>query len=183
MKPLSINLVARKNVWAKAILALVVLFALTTLGITLANTYDYYANTNVIESYESRIKKIKQREQRKRTATVQDTAQKKEQEKIRQDLDFLMAMVKKNMFPLTSVLTEIERIKPDKVDIDELNFSDDLTKIRIRGTSDHVGSISGFIIVMEESALFDVELSREEIDENKKILFELNAGWIADGYR
>ena len=83
------------------------------------------------------------------------------------------------MFSLPEVLTEIERIKPDKIDIKELIFSDNLTVVMIRGESNHAGSVSKFIIGMDRSKQFNIELSREEIDENKRIIFELTARWIS----
>ena len=83
------------------------------------------------------------------------------------------------MFPLSELLTQIERVKPDKIDIKALIFSDNLKTIVISGASDHVEEVSDFIAGMDRSKSFAIELSKEEIDENSRIIFELIARWIA----
>ena len=179
MKPVSINLLLKKDIRGKFFLSFVVILVFSTLGITLVNTIDYYANIKVIKTYESRIKGINQRADRKRKAAQKKFTDKKEYQKIKQDLNYLSGILKKNMFSLPAVLTEIERVKPDKIDINELIFSDNLKVVIIKGESNHVRSISEFIIEMDRSKRFNIELSREEINEDKKIIFELTARWIS----
>jgi hypothetical protein len=179
MKPVTINLVLKKNIWGKFFLSFVVIVVFSTIGITLVNMIDYSANIKVIKTYELRIKEINQRSERKRKTTQNKRTDKKQYQKIKQDLKYLEGIIKKNMFPLPAVLTEIERVKPDKIDINELIFSDNLKIVIIKGESNHVGSVSKFIIRMDRSKRFHIELSKEEINEDKRIIFELTARWIS----
>ncbi len=179
MKPVAINLVLKKNIQGKFFLSFVVILVFSTLGITLVNMVDYYANIKVIKTYESRIKGINQRSERKKTAVQKKVTNQKEYQNNKQDLQYLSGIIKKNMFSLPTVLTEIERVKPDKIDITELKFSDNLKVVMIKGESNHANSVSQFILGMNRSERFDIELSREEINEDKKIIFELTARWIS----
>jgi len=181
MKSVNINLVVQTNFWGKVSLAFVAVLVFTTFGITLANCYDYNANTKVIKTYESRIKKLKKRSEQKRISAQKILTNKKEYQQLKQELNYLSAVIKKNMFPLTMVLTEIERVKPDKIDINELIFSDSLKLVIIKGKSSHAGSVSGFLSGMDRSQRFNIELSREEIKEDNTIVFELTAKWISIG--
>jgi len=179
MKSIAINLVIKKNIWRKIFLGLVVAFAFITLGITLANAVDYYANKKVIKTYEARLKNINRRLKQKKTIAKSRDTGKKEYQKIKQDLNYLKGIIKKNLFPLPFVLSEIERVKPDKININELIFSKNLKTLIIKGESNHAGSVSEFIVDMKSSKYFDIELSKEEIKEDKKIIFELTARWIS----
>ncbi len=179
MKPVAINLVLKRNIQGKFFLGLLLIIVFTTIGITIVSMVDYTANIKVIKTYELRVKEINQRAERKRAVGQKKVTNQKEYQKIKQDLNYLSGILKKNMFSLPKVLTEIERIKPDKIDINELIFSDNLTVVMIRGESNHAGSVSKFIIGMDRSKQFNIELSREEIDENKRIIFELTARWIS----
>ena len=179
MKPVTINLVVKKNIWGKVSLGLVAIFVFATLGITLVTIYDYYANTKVIKTYESRLKEINRRSAQKKIASPEMITDKKEHEKTKEDLNYLSTIIKKNMFPLPIVLTEIERVKPDKIDINELIFSDNFKIVTIKGESKNVDSVSRFIINLDRSNHLSIELSREEIKEDKRIIFELTARWIS----
>jgi len=179
MKPIAINLVIKKNIRSNVFLGFVVMLVFTTLAVTLSNAVDYYANKKVVNTYELRLKEINRRLKQKKTFARNIDVNKKEYQKIKQDLSYLSGIIKKNMFPLPVVLSEIERIKPDKIDINELIFSENLKTLIIKGESNHVGSVSLFIVDMERSKHFDVELSKEEIKEDKKIFFELTARWVS----
>lgn len=180
MKPVNINLAVKKNIRGKISLWLAAVFVLTTCGFTMVNTYDYYANKKVVKIYEARLKIINKRsEQEKVTARKILINREDDKKPLRQDLNYLKTIIKKNMFPLSEVLTQIERVKPDKIDIKELIFSDNLKTIVISGASDHVAEVSDFLIAMERSNCFTTELTKEEINENSRIIFELTAKWIS----
>jgi len=180
MKPVNINLVIKKNIWGKSSVILAALFVFATCGFTMVNIYDYYANTKVIQTYESRLKKINKRSKqneiidRKKTVTTTE-----EEKKFQQDLNYLKAVITKNMFPLAEVLTQIEIIKPDKIDIKALIFLDNLKTIVIKGASSNVSQVSLFLKNLDKSQYFVIELSKGEINENKRIIFELTAKWIS----
>lgn len=110
MKPVTINLVLKKNIRGKLFLGFVVIFAFSTLGITLVSMVDYYANIKVIKAYELRIKEINQRSERKRIAAQKKLTDKKEYQKIKQDLNYLSAIIKKNMFQLPNALISMPSV-------------------------------------------------------------------------
>ncbi|MFH2059881.1 MAG: hypothetical protein ABIJ59_13385 [Pseudomonadota bacterium] len=177
MKPISINLAVKSNFWRKISLPIAAIFAIITLGITVMNMNDYYANIEVIKTYELRIKEVNKRSEVKRKAAQKNVIDSKEDKRFKQDLNYLSDIIKKNMFALPAVLTEIERVKSDRVDINELIFSDDFMVVRIKGESNHVKSVSEFVVGMDRSNHFDIDLSKEEISDDKKIIFELKARW------
>lgn len=178
MKPVNINLVVKKNIWAKISLGVAAVFVFTTCGFTMVNTYDYYANTKVIKIYQSRLKLINQKSEKKRVKNRKIVNNTKDDEKSGQDLDYLKEILKKNMFPLTQLLTQIEKVKPDQIDINELVFSDDLKTVVIKGESTYVAQVSRFLVEIDRSKYFEVELSKEEINNENRIIFELKATWI-----
>jgi cell division protein FtsB len=179
MKPVNINLVVKKNIWTKVFLGFVAVFVFTTCGFTMVNTYDYYANTKVIKTYEARLKTINKRSEQKRVKNRKIVHNTKDDETSRQDLDYLKEILKKNMFPLSLLLTQIEKVKPDKVDINELVFSDDLKTVVMKGESNHVAQVSRFLVEIDRSKYFEIELSKEEINKDNRIIFELEAKWIS----
>ena len=179
MKPVNINLAVKKNTLGKISLGLAAVFILATCGFTMVNIYDYYANTKVIKIYGTRLETINKRSEQKRVNTQKINLNREDGKKNIQDLNFLKAIIKKNMFPLSELLTQIERVKPDKIDIKALIFSDNLKTVIISGASDHVAEVSDFIVGMDRSKYFTIELSKEEITENSRIIFELTAKWIA----
>lgn len=179
MKPVNINLAVQKNIQVKISLGLAAVFLLAACGFIMVNIYDYNANTKVIKIYEARLKTINKRSEQQRVNARKININREDDKKNRQDLNYLKAILKKNMFPLSELLTQIERVKPDKIDIKALIFSDNLKTIVISGASDHVEEVSDFIAGMDKSKSFAIELSKEEIDENSRIIFELTARWIA----
>lgn len=166
------------NFWTRIFLVLAALLTLVTFAITLSNTYDYFSNTKVIKVYEERVNKINQRSKRDRLVIKEVGVNKENLEKLKQDLDFFSVVIEKAMFPLPVVLSQIEKVKPDKINIRSLVFSQKLDTVKISGDSAHVGAVSNFIIDLEKSIHFKVQLSKEEIRENKIIAFELIARWV-----
>ncbi|MCP4670876.1 MAG: hypothetical protein GY857_06185 [Desulfobacula sp.] len=179
MKPVKINLVVKKNIWGKISLGLAALFVFTTCGFTIVNIYDYYANTNIIKTYETRLKTINKRAEQKRVNDQKRVSMTKEDKHDREDLNFLKAAIEKNMFPLTEMLSQIEKIKPEKLDINELSIIDNFNTIVIKGASNQETQISNFLMEMDRSKYFVIELSKEEINEENRIFFELTAKWVS----
>ncbi len=179
MKPVKINLAVRTNIWGKISLGLAAVFVFTTCGFTMVNIYDYYANTNIIQTYEARLKKINKRAGQKRVHDKKRLSVTKEDTNHRQDVNYLKAVIEKNMFPLIEVLSQIEKVKPEKIDINELLFNENLNTIVIKGASNQVTQVSKFLMEMDRSKYFVIELSKEEINEDKRIIFELTAKWVS----
>ncbi len=172
LKPIAINLIVKKNIQERLSLSLVAVLAVLSLGLTLVNLYDYSENIKVIKTYESRIKEISRFSEEKRKPDPEREASIK-------DLDYLGTLIQKNLFSVPMVLTEIENAKHDKIHILALVFLEDLLGVSIKGESDHMDAVAKFILDMDQS--FEIEVSRQEINENKKIVFELIARWTAAG--
>lgn len=177
MKPLNINLVVKRNVWSKISFAAIAVLAAATCAFTMVNTYDYFANTKVIQTYERRIKEINKRSEQQRRGDRKSSLSSKMIEEYKKDMAVFSELIAKNLFPLQKVLSEIEKAKPQKVNIVSLNFSENLYALRITGESKYVASVSKFIVDLDRSESLEVELLKEEIQEDKKIVFELTARW------
>lgn len=176
MKPVLINLIHKKSIWGRLSLSLVSILAVTSLGITLVNVYDYYENNKVMAAYESRVGEISRQSELKDRAGQTTEIKKQEREASIKDMAYLDALIKKNLFSLPLVLTEIENAKQDQIDIHSLGFSDHLKVLSIKGESGHMDSVSKFIMELDRSGYFNIELSRQEINKDRKIIFELTAG-------
>lgn len=181
MKPIPINLVEKKDTWKKISLGLAVVVVVVTCAFTFVNVYDYMANTKTIQAYETRLQEIKQRKHKKKNNAKHQRAiasAAREVEKNRQTLTYFQAVIKKNMFPVLEILSLIEQNKPEKVNINGLSFSDNLKTIVINGESENAIEISRFFTQMARSRYFESQVTREEITEEKKILFELKVKWV-----
>lgn len=179
MKPVSINLIEKKRVQQSVLLPLLALAICVAVGFTIVNVVDYRANARVITEYADQIRQ--QREQQRTEAASRVQTQQKEQADIQAMFDPLGKMIHQNLFPLLDVLTELEILKPEQVDIMHLNFTDSLTSIRIRAESSNAAAVFTFIDSMARSPRFNVDLSRKEIGQDNRIIFELTARWMANG--
>jgi hypothetical protein len=177
LKPITINLIVKKDIRERLSLSLVTVLAVLSLGLTLVNLYDYRENIKVIKTYESRIKEISQLSEEKRKPGPKMDIQDQEREASIKDLDYLSALIQKHLFSLPMVLTEIENAKQDKIFILSLVFMDDTSGVTIKGESDHMDAVAKFILDMD--IFFEIEVSRQEINESKKIVFELIARWTS----
>lgn len=177
MKPVRINLVKQKKVWSKISLGLAAVLTAVTCAVTLVNTYDYFENTKVIRIYEKRVKELNSRTERKRREVSKKRQDSKEADQFKKDVAYFSSITEKSLFPLTDLLTRIEKVRPQKVDIDSLLFSDNLHALVIRGSSGQVSAITRFITELGKSGYFDIQLSKEEIMGNKSVEFELTARW------
>ncbi len=178
MKPLQINLGNKSQIWTKVVLAFIVIFAFTTLGITITTIYEYYENNKVIETIEIKISQTNKRFKEKRKIIPKPVIDSVEQQRLNTQLAFLSTQIKRSMRSIPLMLNELEYLKPEKVNIHELSFTQDLKELIIKGESKFFEEVSRFVIDMNRSKRFDVEITKESFNDNKKISFELTAKWI-----
>jgi len=181
MKPVSINLMEKNQPRAKILMPLLAMVVCVAVGFTVVNVVDYRANVRVITEYENRIRQIQQQiEQQKTEAANRVRMRQTQQAEIQAVFEPLGKMIRQEQFPLLEVLTELEILKPEQVDIMHLNFTDSLTIVRIKAESDSPSAVFSFMDSMARSPKFDVELSRKEVGQDNRIMFELTARWMAD---
>ncbi len=173
MKPLHLNLSAKKEFQGNFVFALVVLFMVTSLVLTLGNTYEYMENNKIIEEYQNRIKELKAKKKKRIVLSQKMAPDKKEFERLQQDFLYFNGIIKKNLFSLPLFLSEIEKVKPEKIDINEVAFSENLQVVTLKGKSDFVDTVSQFLMVLDRSPLFDIKLLKQEIHGPRQIAFEL----------
>jgi len=178
MKPLYINLAAMKNIQGKIVFAFVLIVIAVATGLTLGSTYEYMANKKVIKVYQNRFQELNRKEKYKKSDSKKKVPDQKELEIVRKNFVYLEGIIKKNMFSLPLLLTEIEKIKPEQLNINEIVFSENLQVVTLKGQSNFVNRISQFLIALDRSPLFRVELSKEEINGQQQIAFELILKWI-----
>ena len=97
---------------------------------------------------------------------------------IAEDALFLDKIYVKHLRSIPEMLSNLEKAKPDKVQIDEVVFSKDMRAVTLIGSSYSPGAISQFLDQLSLADGMAIDLSREEIGENKLIRFELTARWI-----
>ena len=182
MNPISINLMKKNQPRARILIPLLVLAVCVAVGFTVVNVVDYRANARVISEYENRVRQIRQEmEQQKTEAANQVRTRQKQQAEIQAVFEPLGKMIRQEQFPLLDVLTELEILKPERVDIIRLDFADNLTVLRIKAQSTSPTAVFSFMDNMARSPRFDVELSRKEVDQDNRIIFELTARCMGDG--
>lgn len=178
MRPIAINLVVSKRVWEKMMLSFSVALVLITFGLTCVNTYDYFANKKILRDYQKRLDIIKRQTQKKNEVREKKNVQVNQKSiENKSYMDYLNPIIERNLFSIPSVLTEIEKNKPEKVIINSLIFNDNGNSITISGESKYIASISDFILHMKRSKSFDVDLTKQEFGSPNNILFELTAEW------
>lgn len=176
MKPLRINLAVKRKIKGRLLFLFIVLLAVTTGALSLANVYDYYSNTKVIKTYRDRLAVLNRKADQKRAAAQQNIIKDKSTDsETKKQRNYMTAVIKKNLFPLSAILSELEKLKQEQVDINEISFADNLQKIIIKGASENAMQASRFIVEMDRSEIFKIALTKEEIDQKKRIIFELTA--------
>ena len=154
-------------------MAFAVMLTVMTLALTLGNTYEYVENNGVLKEYQSRIKALKAKEKQRAVLSQKMVPDKKKIERLHQNFLYLNTLIKKNRFSLPLFLSEIEKIKPERVNINEVAFSENLQAVTLKGQSDFVDTVSQFLMALDRSPLFDVELSKQEIPGPRQVAFEL----------
>jgi hypothetical protein len=163
----------KRRTQGKMLLPLLALALCFAVGFTVVNVVEYRANARVITEYANRVRQ--QMEQQKTEAADRVRTQQKKQADIQAVFEPLAKMIRQDQFPLLDVLTELEILKPERVVIMRLNFTDSLTFIRIKAESTSPAAVFSFMENMAKSPRFDVELSRKEVGQDNRIIFELTA--------
>ena len=180
MKPIIVNLASRKYRWADLRTVAAFLLVCAALGFTGLNLYDYSANKRVIRQYESRLDKMEKRAQEKQKLLLKAQKKEKDREKSKEKLDYLYSLIKKNLFSLPLVLTELERVKPEKIEIMEVQLSKDLKTANIVGKTGYVESVSTFLRDLDQSPYFSIDLARGSVDSDRNIRFTLKTNWMPE---
>lgn len=182
MKPASIDLMKKNQTRGKILMPLLALAVCVAAGFTFVNVMDYQANVRVITEYENRVRQMRhQMEQQKKEAANRVQTQQKKQADIEAAFEPLGKMIRQDLFPLLDVFTELEMLKPERVDIMGLSFTDSLATVQIKAESASAEAVFSFLDSMARSSRFDVVLSRKELSYDNRIIFEFTARWIADG--
>jgi hypothetical protein len=165
MKPVTINLSLHVNILRKVLLVTAIILGVAAFVFTAINVYGYIANRQTISEYQSRIEKLKKQ------------AENKELKKLKKELNYFIPIIERDLFSLPLFLTEIEKNKPEKINIYEIAFSENLRVANFKGESIYVESVSAFLVQLEKSRYFSVNLIREVIKEDHSIMFELQVEW------
>jgi hypothetical protein len=178
MIPLNINLAVPKKKSRQMVLGFVVVLIFAAATLTTVNLQEYTANKNVLGVSENWFKEnTKKREQNKRLAqkSVPDL---KKFENLKKDFIYINSIINKNTFSLPLFLSELEKLKPERVDINEVRFGENPKVVTIKGRSNFVPAVSSFFNALDKSPQFRVELLKEEIHGQGKIAFELTLEWL-----
>ncbi|THB80453.1 MAG: hypothetical protein D3926_07095 [Desulfobacteraceae bacterium] len=181
MKPIIVNLSAHERVSKKAIWAFVVLLACLCALFTGVNIYEFASNRKIIKGYEKRVGDLGRQASTMKKKIKKRQADTKKQKSLKKELGYLLSLIKGDGRSPLPVLTEIEKNKPERVDIHKIQFSNNFKKITIQGESDHIESVTGFFTGLEASGRFKVnKLIKNRIDKKHTILFDFNAQWKPD---
>lgn len=173
MKPVSINLAAKKHILERLWLPLVVTFIIVGAGVSFMSIHEYGANYKALNKFESRALQMKITLEEKQGQDKKNQPDPRVIEKLEQNHIYLNRMVEKTLFSLPGFLSELEKIKPEKLEIDEVSFSDELKVVHIKGQSDFEKPISRFILDLNKLPKLSVTLSEHEITGSRGIEFEL----------
>ena len=181
MKPVPVNLAPEKKTGSRIAVVIAALMLCASLGFSVTTAYEYQANQEVIHEYQARINQVRRKAEQDRQAAADRSAGNTERQALLQnEFKNLSGLIEKSLFPVIDVLTELEKIKPDKLDITELVFSDSLKQITIRAASIHPPSVSDFLDAMGASNRFSARLTRKQIDKDNTISLELAAEWLKE---
>jgi hypothetical protein len=178
MIPLNINLAAPKKISRQMTLGFIAVLIFAAATLTTLNMQEYTDNNNVLRASENWIKENnKKREQNKRLAqkAIPDL---KGFENLKKDFSYINGIINKNMFSLPLFLSELEKLKPERVNINEVVFGKNLKVVTIKGWSSFVPAVSSFLRALDNSQRFRVELSKEEFNGQGQIAFELMLEWM-----
>lgn len=193
MTPLNINLAAPKKIPKEMLLGVMVVLAFAAATVSSVTLHEYMANNKVINASQTWIKESNKKRELKELAVRKAVPDPKVLEGIKNDFLYLEGILKKNMFSLPLVLSEIEKIRQDQVIINEVAFGENPRVVTLKGQSNFVMAVSDFLAALDKSRRFRVELSRvelpkiklskielfeAEINAQRQILFELTLEWV-----
>ncbi len=180
MQPIRINLKKKKDLKRKLVLMSTLLFISFAIGLTVSNIFNYISNLKTIEDYEDRLEQVKgELEQHRRTVRSKNKAIPDNTDERAGQLTFVL---KKHLTSLPALLTELERLKPEKVVINTINY-DHTEKghtVILNGASNYIEAVQLFIDRMNTSPRFLSALMQGRMNDHHKIEFTLTATWIND---
>lgn len=178
MIPLDINLAAPKKIPKEIVVGFMAVLVFAAATLSSVTLYEYMANNEVIKTSQAWIKESNKRREIKALAARESVPDPKALEEIKNNFLYLEGIRKKHMFSLPLVLSQIEKIRQDQVIINEVAFDENLRVVTLKGQSNFVMAVSDFLAALEETHRFRVELSKEEINGQRQILFELTLEWL-----
>lgn len=173
MKPIYINLAAKKHLLEKVWLPLALTIIIVGAGVSFMSIHEYAANYRAISKFKIRAVQMKNTLKEKQSKNRKNQPDPKAVQRLEQDHLYLNQMIEKTLFSLPGFLSELEKIKPEKLEINEVSFSEGLKVINIKGRSDFEKPISQFILDLNMLPKLEVTLSKHEITGSKGIEFEL----------
>lgn len=178
MIPLNINLAAPKRFPREILLGFTAVLIVAAATLTTITIKEYTANDTVLRVSENWIKESNKKQAQHKRLAQKAVPNTKEFENLRNDFSHINGIINKNMFSLPLFLSELEKLKPEQVNINEVGFGENPKVVTLKGRSDFVIAVTAFLNALDKSPQFRVELSKEEIHGQGQISFELTLEWV-----
>ena len=178
MIPLNINLAAPKKFPREILFGFIAMVIFAAATLTTVTIQEYTANNTVLRVSETWIKENNKKQAQNKLFTKKANPNTKELENLKKDFSYINGIINKNMFSLPLFLSELEKLKPERVNINEVGFGENIKVVTIKGRSDFVPAVSAFLNALDKSTQFRVELLKEEIHGQGQIAFELMLEWM-----
>ncbi len=173
MKLIKVNLRSEQPLKERLLLPGISALMIAALVLTVYTASLYLAGQREITASEEQIKSVRNladdRQKRKKVQKMDPAAK----EALYQDSAFIKNLLLKKMLPVSEILDDIEISRPEKLRIDLLEFSQDFNHMTIKGKSDSAKDVSAFLLALDATGRFTVHINRGEIDEQKKIHFDI----------
>lgn len=178
MIPLNINLAAPKKFLREILFGLIALMIFAAATLTTLTIQEYMANNTLLRVSENWIRENNKKQVQNELIAKKASPDTKEFENLKKDFSYINGIINKNIFSLPRFLSELEKLKPERVNINEVGFGENPKMVTIKGRSDFVTAVSAFLNALDKSPQFRVEVSKEEIHGQGKIAFELTLEWL-----
>lgn len=178
MTPLNINLAAVKKFPREMLFGFMAVLIFATATLTTVTLQEYKANNTVLRVSENWIKENNKKQAQNKLFAEKASPDTKEFENLKKDFSYIKGIINKNMYSLPRFLSELEKLKPERVNINEVGFGENPKVVTLKGRSDFVTAVSSFLNALDKSPRFRVELSKEEIHGQGQIAFELMLEWL-----
>ncbi len=178
MTPLNINLAAPKKFPREILLGFIAMVIFAAATLTTVTIQEYMANNTVLMVSENWIKENNKKQAQNKLVAKQTVPDTKKFENLKKDFSYINGIINKNLFSLPLFLSELEKLKPERVNINEVGFGENLKVMTIKGRSNFIPAVSAFLNALDKSPQFRVELSNEEINDQGQIAFELTLEWM-----
>ena len=145
-------------------------------GLTFSNIYEYYANLKTVDEYQQRLAAV---QQHTKQIGIKRNRRSPEAQAAMDKANQLRPVLEKHFVSIPELLTDLERLKPDKLKIDEIKFFETGEKygISIQGSSGKTQAVFLFLDRMNRSEKFTHTLSQQKITNSKRLTFKLTAQW------